>query len=69
MHHDEHLLDEYALKRLPDPLAARLEEHLLVCDHCRAALQWVDVIREALLAEVEALPRGEMRALDERATL
>ena len=41
-HPDENVLEEYAFGRLCDAKAAVLEEHILVCAHCRAALTQTD---------------------------
>lgn len=41
-HPDENVLEEYAFGRLSDAKAVVLEEHILVCAHCRAALAQTD---------------------------
>ena len=51
VHHiSDDLLDEYALKRLPEAEAAALEEHLLICPHCQERLQLTDDFIAALRA-------------------
>ena len=54
MHHpDEHLLDRYALGQLTDEgQLSRIEEHLLICHQCQAAVLAVDDLRRTL-AEAE----------------
>ena len=34
-HPNEEILEEYAFRRLPEALAAPVEEHLLICEHCQ----------------------------------
>lgn len=50
-HPNEDVLEAYALHRLDGAKLARLEEHLLACEHCQARLQQVDefvlVMRQA----------------------
>jgi hypothetical protein len=64
-HPDESQLENYSLGRIPEPEAARLEEHLLLCDACRQCLEASDVyvrsMRRASLrmrAEHEKVPRA-----------
>ena len=47
-HISEDLLDQYALKRLPEAEVAALEEHLLICPECQDRLQLTDDFIEAL---------------------
>ncbi len=48
-HPVEDLLDEYALGRITDEVQlASIEEHLLICEGCRHAVEAVDAIRLAL---------------------
>jgi hypothetical protein len=51
VHPGEDVLDEYAMKRLPDAVAACVEEHLLVCAACCDALQRIDSIRSVLVQD------------------
>ena len=47
-------LERYALNRLPETDAAPLEEHLLVCEECRARLaEWGQYVG-AMRATMEA---------------
>lgn len=57
-HISEDLLDQYALKKLPEELAASLEEHLLVCPGCQDRLQLTDDFIEALRAVGRAEANG-----------
>ena len=46
MHPDEEQLDDYALGRIADDgQLAALEEHLLICEQCRAEVEITDAIR------------------------
>jgi hypothetical protein len=40
-HISEAVLEEYSLYKLTESSVAEVEEHLLVCDHCRA---WLEII-------------------------
>jgi hypothetical protein len=35
-------LEQYALNRLPDSAAGKVEEHLLICEDCRRRLDETD---------------------------
>jgi anti-sigma factor RsiW len=52
MHISDDSLELYALGRLQEPELASTEEHLLLCQECRARLEetdaYVTAIREAL---------------------
>jgi hypothetical protein len=41
-HLSEEMLEEYCFNRLPEEATAALEDHLLVCVHCQAAVQDLD---------------------------
>ena len=41
-HASEEILEEYVLHRLPEALAAQVEEHLLICHECQDALALAD---------------------------
>jgi hypothetical protein len=47
-HPSEEILEEYAFHRLPEALAAQVEEHLLLCPGCQDALAEVDRFVSAL---------------------
>ncbi len=47
-HPNEDLLEEYVLHRLPEPLAAQVEEHLLICPLCQDAITETDQFLAAL---------------------
>ncbi len=51
-HISEDLLDQYALKKLPESEAAALEEHLLICPKCQDRLQLTEDFIAALRAAV-----------------
>jgi hypothetical protein len=54
IHPAEDRLEMYAMERPPEPEAAPLEEHLLVCKQCRVRLaEW-----DAYIAAVRAAIRG-----------
>ncbi len=55
-HADAEQLESYSLGRLPEPEVASLEEHLLVCEHCRDHLDETEVYLRAM--------RGAMHKLD-----
>jgi anti-sigma factor RsiW len=61
-HIDDDRLELYALNRLPEPEAAPVEEHLLVCEECRERLAGWDVyvvaMRGAMAREDTATSRG-----------
>jgi hypothetical protein len=61
-HWDEMQLEQYSLKRLPEPEVEALEEHLLVCEVCRASATRMDIYVRAMrsvLARMQA--EGESR--------
>ena len=41
-HPNEEILEEYILHRLPEPLVAQVEEHLLICPLCQDAITETD---------------------------
>ena len=41
-HPTEEVLEEFALDRLPDALAAQVEEHLLICRRCQDSVTQID---------------------------
>lgn len=41
-HPNEEILEEYVLHRLPEPLVAQVEEHLLICPLCQDAITETD---------------------------
>jgi hypothetical protein len=52
-HPDGHLLDRYSLGQITDEgQLSRIEEHLLICDQCQAAVLAIDDLRRTL-AEAE----------------
>jgi hypothetical protein len=51
-HISEDLLDQHALKKLPETEVAALEERLLIYPDCRDRLQLTDDFAEALRAAV-----------------
>jgi anti-sigma factor RsiW len=61
-HPNEEILDEYVLGRLPEALAAQVEEHLLICHRCQDAITATDQLVSAL----KAAPR-ETTSAGERA--
>ena len=44
-HPSEEILEEYAFHRLPEALAAQVEEHLLICHSCQDAVAETDRVR------------------------
>jgi hypothetical protein len=50
LHPNEEILEEYALHRLPEALAAPVEEHLLICPSCQEAVAENDQFVAALKA-------------------
>ncbi len=61
-HPDEDVLELYALNRLPEAEAARVEEHLLICHPCQDALKELDEYTTAMkraLKEREAMATVE----------
>lgn len=57
-HIDEELLEAYALSRLGEPDLGYVEEHLLVCEPCRARLVQTDAFAAALRAASRPLSRS-----------
>jgi anti-sigma factor RsiW len=61
-HIDEEALERYVLNQSPEPELEAVEEHLLICEECRAALNRAEIeissIREALRRQ-EAEPDAE----------
>ena len=60
MHVPDDLLEQYAMGKLNEEQTAPIEEHLLVCEHCRREVELVDRIRAALgatggMAQVSAI--------------
>lgn len=49
-HPNEDILEEYLLHRLPEPLVAQVEEHLLICPLCQDAITDTDQFVAALKA-------------------
>jgi hypothetical protein len=47
-HPNEEILEEYALHRLPETLAAQVEEHLLLCETCQGTVGETDVFVAAM---------------------
>jgi hypothetical protein len=47
-HPSEEILEEYVFHRLPEPLAAQVEEHLLICPSCQDAVGETDRFVSAL---------------------
>lgn len=55
-HPNEEILEEYAFHRLPEGLAAQVEEHLLICHTCQDALAETDRFVSALRAAARPAP-------------
>ena len=49
-HPSEEILEEYVFHRLPEILAAKVEEHLLICQDCQDAITGTDQFLAALKA-------------------
>jgi anti-sigma factor RsiW len=58
-HPSEEILEEYVFHRLPEPLTAQIEEHLLICPDCQDAVAETDRFVSALKAAAPAL--GQVR--------
>ena len=56
-HIPEEVLEEYALGRVAEPALSEVEQHLLVCEHCREVVTEVDRMR-AILRAAERAGRG-----------
>ncbi len=54
-HPSEEILEEYVFHRLPEALAAQVEEHLLICPDCQDAVAETDRFVSALKAAAPAL--------------
>ncbi len=52
-HISEEELDRYAARSLPEPEAAAIEEHLVMCEFCQDRLQLTDEFVAALRAAVQ----------------
>jgi hypothetical protein len=48
---------------LPEPEIGPLEEHLLICDHCRNRLESTDEYVEAMRAAATTIRRDELGAV------
>jgi len=57
-HPSDEILEDYALCRLPEAVAAPIEEHLLICHRCQDAVAATDEFAAALRC---ALPRPASR--------
>jgi len=74
-HPSDEILEEYALNRLPETLAAQVEEHFLLCHHCQDAVGETDEFVAALrVATNDPAPQppsqvGVLRSLASRTTL
>lgn len=71
LHPSEEILEEYALHRLPETLAASVEEHLLVCHSCQDAVAENDQFVAALQGAASLPPRrrGVLSNLTNRTSL
>lgn len=58
-HVDEDRLELYSLGRLPDPDAAAVEEHLLVCPTCCARLSDLDAYTRAMRDALTEFARSQ----------
>jgi len=54
-HVDEEVLERYSMGRLPEEVAAPVEEHLLVCETCQDRLEEVDAFVAAARAAARRL--------------
>ena len=54
-HPSEDILEEYVFRRLPEPLARHVEEHLLICPACQQTVEKTDELI-ALLKSAAAHP-------------
>jgi len=52
LHPNEEILEEYVLHRLPETLAAQVEEHLLICQSCQDEVAETDEFVAALKVAV-----------------
>jgi anti-sigma factor RsiW len=67
-HPDDDIWEEYAFGRLGHHQEATVEEHLLVCEHCRSTLtetdQWVRGMKAATAGFLENPPKRTWRVLE-----
>lgn len=60
LHQTDEQLERYALGRLPEPLSAEVEEHLLVCSDCQERVDDLEAyalaMRQAISSEPEQRP-------------
>jgi len=56
-HPSEQILEEYAFNRLTEEQTASVEEHLLLCEPCQAALAEIDEYRAVMKAATAAIPK------------
>ena len=47
-HPDDSVVEAYAMNRLPEPLLAAFEDHLLICEACQKRLQLMDEYLDAV---------------------
>jgi hypothetical protein len=66
-HITEEKLEQYHLQQLAEPAAEAVEEHLLVCEHCRTQLEELEVFTKTFRAVAPILGRED--ALAERGGL
>lgn len=66
-HITEEQLEKYNLQQLAEPAAEVVEEHLLVCEHCRAQLAELELFTKTFRAVAPVLARED--ALAERGGL
>ena len=66
-HLSDKALQEYSLARLPESSLAEVEEHLLICEHCRTRLERIEPVNHIhytdnglVYARVTRLPTGEL---------
>ncbi len=55
-HQTDEQLELYSLGRLPEPLAAAIEEHLLVCSTCQEHLDEMEVFATAMRRAISEEP-------------
>ncbi|MCU1325657.1 MAG: hypothetical protein JWN34_1027 [Bryobacterales bacterium] len=58
LHETDEQLELFALDRLPDPAAERVEEHLLICDACRLRVGEIGDFAYTVRAALRAMPTG-----------
>jgi len=59
-HPSDELLEEYFFHRLAEARVAEIEEHLLICEDCRIAVQKVDTFILTMKAEAERRATSHM---------